>query len=80
MHVTAILDPIKKRGHFHDYKKAEKAYDEVEKAIESARAGLSLLDGTRVRSRRFHKKKAKEVTKKALAKAQDSKSEAKEAK
>jgi hypothetical protein len=80
MHVTAILDPIKKRGHFHDYKKAEKAYNEAEKAVESARAGLALIDGTRARSRRFCKKKAKEATKKALAKAQDSKSEAKEAK
>ncbi len=26
MHVTVVLDAIKKRGHFHDYKKAEKAY------------------------------------------------------
>ena len=25
MHVTAVIDAIKKRGHFHDYKKAEKA-------------------------------------------------------
>jgi hypothetical protein len=24
MHVTAVLDAIKKRGHFQDYKKAEK--------------------------------------------------------
>jgi hypothetical protein len=72
--------PIKKCGHFHNYEKAEKAYNESEKAVESARAGLSLLDGTGARSRRFCKKKAKEATKKALAKAQDSKSEAKEAK
>jgi hypothetical protein len=79
MHVTAVQDAIKKRGHFHDYKKAEKAYDEVKKAIESARAGLSLLNGTGARSRRFHKKKAKESAKKALAKAQDSELEAKEA-
>ncbi len=74
------LDAIKKCGHFHYYKKAEKAHDEAEKAVESARAGLSLLDGTGARSRRFCKKKAKEATKKALAKAQYSKSEAKEAK
>jgi hypothetical protein len=52
----------------------------VEKAIESARAGLSLLDGIGARSRRFYKKKAKEAAEKALAEAQDSKSEAKEAK
>ncbi len=74
-----VLDAIKKRCHFHDYKKAEKAYDEAKKAIESARAGLSLLDGTGARSGRFHKKKAKEATEKALAKAQDSNLEAKEA-
>jgi hypothetical protein len=79
MHVMAVLDAIKKRGYFHDYKKAEKAYNEAEKAVESARAGLSLLEGTGGRSRRFHKKKAKEAAKKALAKAQDSESEAKEA-
>jgi hypothetical protein len=53
---------------------------EAKKAVESARAGLSLLDGTRAKSRRFCKKKAKESAEKALAKAQDSKSEATEAK
>jgi hypothetical protein len=57
MHVTAVLDAIKKRGHFHDYEKAEKAYNEAEKAVESARAGLSLLNGTGARSRRFRNKK-----------------------
>jgi hypothetical protein len=72
MHVTVVPDAIKKRGHFHDYEKAEKAYGEAKKAVESARAGLSLLDGTRARSRRFCKKKAKEASEKAFAKAQDS--------
>jgi hypothetical protein len=80
MHVTAVLDAIKKCGHFLDYKKAEKAHDEAKKAVESARAGLSLLDGTGAKSRRFCKKKAKEAAEKVLAKAQDSESEAKEAK
>jgi hypothetical protein len=51
----------------------------AKKSIESARAGLSLLDGTGAKSRRFCKKKAKEAAKKALAKAQDSESETKEA-
>jgi hypothetical protein len=55
-------------------------HDEAKKAIESARAGLSLLNSTGAKSRRFCKKKAKEATEKALAKAQDSKSEAREAK
>jgi hypothetical protein len=79
MHVMAVLDAIKKHGHFHDYKKSEKAYGEAKKAIESARVGLSLLDGTGARSRRFCKKKAKEASKKALAKTQDYELEAKEA-
>jgi hypothetical protein len=83
MQVMAVLDAIKKRGHFHDYKKAEEAYNEAKKAVESARTGLSLLDGTGARSRRFHKKKvlakANKAAKEALAKAQDSELEAKEA-
>ncbi len=66
MHVTMVLDAIKKHGHFNDYEKAEKAHDEAEKAVESARAGLSLLDGTGARSRRFCKKKAKEAAEKLL--------------
>jgi hypothetical protein len=82
MHVTAVLDAIKERGHFKDYDKDQKAYDEAKRAIESARAGLSLLDSTRARSKKFRKKKAlakaKEAAKEALAKAQDSKSETKE--
>jgi hypothetical protein len=84
MHVMAVLDAIKKHGHFKDYKKAEKAYNEAKKAVESARAGLSLLDGTGARSKKSRKKKAlakaKEAAKEALAKAQDSELEAKEAK
>jgi hypothetical protein len=79
MHMTAVLDAIKKRGHFHDFMKAEKAYGEAKKAVESVRVGLSLLDGTGARSRRFCTKMAKEAAKKAIAKAQDSKLEAKEA-
>ncbi len=54
MHVMVVLDAIKKHGHFHNYKKAEKAHDEAESAVESAR-----LDSTGARSRRFCKKKAK---------------------
>jgi hypothetical protein len=46
MHVTAVLDAIKKRGHFKDYNKAQKEYDAAKKAIVAARAGLSLLDST----------------------------------
>ncbi len=53
MHVTAVLDAIKKHDHFLDYKKAEKVHKEAKKAVESARAGLSLLNGTGAKSRRF---------------------------
>jgi hypothetical protein len=80
MHVTVVLDVIKKRGHFQDYKKAEKVHKEAKKAVESAGAALSLLDGTRTKAKRFCKKKAREAVEKALAKALDSKLEAKEAK
>ncbi len=69
----------KKRGHFQDYKKAEKVHEEAKKAIESARAALSLLDGFGMKANKVRKKKAREATEK-LAKALDSKSEAKEAK
>jgi hypothetical protein len=33
MHVTAVLDAIKKRGHFYDYKKAEKVHEEQGKLL-----------------------------------------------
>jgi hypothetical protein len=83
MHVTAVLDAIKKRGHFKDYDKAQKAHDEAKKVVELAEAGLALLDGTRAGTRKNHKKKAlanaKEAAKEALEKVPDSESEAKEA-
>jgi hypothetical protein len=47
VHVMAVLDAIKKRGHFLDYEKSEKIHKEAKKAVESARAGLSLLDDTK---------------------------------
>jgi hypothetical protein len=34
MHVTAVLDAIKKRGHFYNYKKAAKDHKESTKAID----------------------------------------------
>jgi hypothetical protein len=79
MHVTAVLNAIKKRGHFNDYEKAEKDYEEAKKAVESARAALSLLNGTGVKARRSCKKKTKEAKKDATAKAPYSESDAKEA-
>ncbi len=46
MHMTAVLDAIKKRGHFKDYGKAQKAYDEAKKVVESTEVGLALLHRT----------------------------------
>ena len=37
MHVTVVLDAIKKCGHFYNYKKAAKDHKESTKAVESAR-------------------------------------------
>ncbi len=42
MHAMAVLDAIKKRGHFKDYKKAQKAYVESKQAVKLAKAGLAL--------------------------------------
>ncbi len=44
MHVMAVPDAIKKCGHFNDYGKAQKAYDEAKKAVELVEAGLALLN------------------------------------
>ena len=49
------------------------------KAIESARAALSLLNETGAKAKKLRKKKTKEVEKDATAKVQDSKSDAKKA-
>ncbi len=56
MHVMAVLDAIKKRGHFKDYDKAQKAYDEAKKAVELAEAGLALLNKTSAGTKKNCKK------------------------
>ena len=43
MHVTAVSNAIKKRGQLDDYEKATWKYGKAKEAVESARAGLSLL-------------------------------------
>jgi hypothetical protein len=43
MHVTAVLDAIKKCGHLDNYEKAGGQYEKAKEAVETARAGLSLL-------------------------------------
>ncbi len=83
MHVTAVLDAMKKCGHFKDYNRAQKAYEEAKKAAKSSEAGLALLKGTSAGTTSKHKKKAlakaKEAAKEALAKAQETKLETKDA-
>jgi hypothetical protein len=79
IHVTAVLDAIKKRGHLDDYEKATWAYEKAKKAVESTRAGLALLEETGENVKKSRKKKTKEGEKEALAKAPESKSAAKEA-
>jgi hypothetical protein len=39
MHVTAVLDAMKKRGHFKDYNRAQKAYEELRKRLSWQRLG-----------------------------------------
>jgi hypothetical protein len=84
MHVTAVLDAIKKHGYFKDYKKAQKVYVEAKQAVELARAGQALLNGTSGGLRKNCKKKAlakaKEAAKEAKAKTPETKAETKEAK
>ncbi len=81
MHVTVVLDAMKKRGHFNDYNRAQKAYEEAEKSAESAEAGLVLLKGTSAGMASKRKKKvlakAKEAAKECLANAHETKPEAK---
>jgi hypothetical protein len=77
MHVTAVLDAIKKCGHFEDYDKAAYAYDKAKKASESARAGLALLEKRKELPKKLTKKKAKEAKKEAAVKAPDPKAPAK---
>jgi hypothetical protein len=83
MHMMVVLDAMKKRGHFKDYKWAQKAYEEATKAAVLVEAGLALLKGTSAGTTSKHKKKvltkANEAAKEALAKAQETKPETKDA-
>jgi hypothetical protein len=79
MHVTAVLNAIKKRGHVKDYEMAAKKYEGAKNAVESAKASLALLDGTGEKGKKSRKKKTKEGKKDATAKAPEPKSDAKEA-
>ncbi len=70
MHVMAVLDAIKKRGHFKDYKEAQKAHVEQKEVVKSAKAGLVLLDRASEGSGKLSKK---------LKKAKEAKAKSKEA-
>jgi hypothetical protein len=67
MHVTAVSNAIKKRGHLDDYEKTAWKYGKAKEAVESARAGLSLL-GESARKSSKEKIKTKEGKKVAPAK------------
>jgi hypothetical protein len=69
MHVTEVLDAIKKCAHFKDYEKAQKAFGKHKQVMKSAKASLALLDGTSKRSGKLRKssKKAKEAEAKSKA-------------
>ncbi len=76
MHMTVVLNAMKKRGHFNNYVKAYKAHKEAAKAAELAEAGLALLEETskKISERRIKKlAKAKKAMKEALKKAQETK-------
>jgi hypothetical protein len=70
MHVTVVLDAIKKRAHFKDYKKAQKANVEHKQAVNSAKASLALLDGT---SEGWEKSRKSKKAKEAKAKSKEAK-------
>ncbi len=61
MHVTAVLDAIKKRDHFEDYDKAAFKYKEASEAIASARTGLSLLEESEKKANKVKKKQKKKT-------------------
>ncbi len=79
MHVTAVLNAIKKRGHLDDYEKAAWQYEKSKEAVETTRAGLLLLGEGMIKSSQ-EKKKTKEGKKVAPAKAPEPVSAAKEVK
>jgi hypothetical protein len=70
-HLTAVLNTIKKRGHFGDYDKAALKYKEASEAIGSARAGLSLLEDTAKKASKEKKKKQKGKPKESEKTAED---------
>jgi hypothetical protein len=73
MHVTAVINAIKKRGHFEDYEKAAYTFEKARNAAESAKSGLALLEERGGITKKASKKKTKEGEKEAAAKVQEPK-------
>jgi hypothetical protein len=71
MHMTAVLDAIKKSGHFKDYKEAQAAYLEQKEAVKSAKPSLVLLDGASEGSGKSRKNSKKDKEAKAKSKEAD---------
>jgi hypothetical protein len=71
MHVTVVLNAIKKRSHVKDYEMAAKEYEGAKKAVESTKAGLALLDGTGEKGKKSQNKKIKEGEKEDAPEADD---------
>jgi hypothetical protein len=71
MHVTAVLDAMKKCGHFKDYKEDQKAYIEQKEVVNSAKASLALLDKAREGWGKLSKKSKKAKEAKAKSKEAD---------
>jgi hypothetical protein len=71
MHVTAVLDAIKKRGHVKDYETAAKEYEGAKKAVESAKAGLALLDRTGEKGKKSRKKRPRKARRMPLRRPQN---------
>jgi hypothetical protein len=63
MHMTAVLNAIRKRDHFGDYEKAAHKYQEANEAIKSARASLSLLEDTEKKANKEKKRSTKKSPK-----------------
>jgi hypothetical protein len=59
MHVTDVLDAIKKHGHLDDYEKAAGQYEKAKEAMETTRAGLLLLQESVRRQARKRKRPRK---------------------
>ncbi len=71
MHVTAVLEAIKKHGQLKDYENAQKAYVEQKEVLKSAKAGLALLDRTSKGSGKLSKKSKKAQEAEAKSKEAD---------